>query len=66
MRIIGKVIASKNEAWKVGDLLGGSLPYSTIQIITANDLKKTLVWKLTDYISEAEISLGVGILGTNL
>ena len=28
--IAGKIIASKNENWKVGDLLGGSFPFTTI------------------------------------
>ena len=36
--IAGKIIASKNENWKVGDLIGGIFPFSTVQIIKNEDL----------------------------
>ena len=59
----GKVIASKTEAWGVGDLFGSRLPFSTYQILTPEILASTVTWKLTDLISESEISLSIGVLG---
>lgn len=61
--IAGKVLESKNAAWKAGDLFGTTKPFTTVQILTEKDLKAAPFWKLTDYIKEDQISLGVGILG---
>jgi len=61
--IAGKVVASKNPAWVVGDLIGASLAFSTLQVVTATGLAQTVSWKLTGLIDESEISYGVGILG---
>lgn len=61
--VAGKVIASKNSAWVVGDLIGAALPFSTVQIIKKDTFSKTASWKLTGLIEEKDISLGVGILG---
>ena len=61
--VSGKIVISKNEKWKAGDLFGGSLPFTTYQILTPAQLGSTLLWKLTDLISEEEIGAGIGILG---
>lgn len=61
--IAGKVLESKHSDWKTGDLFGSSRPFTTVQAITADELKKTLIWKLTDHITEEQISLGIGVLG---
>lgn len=61
--VAGKVLQSKNDKWKEGDLFGGLLPFTTIQIVSASTLAHTPMWKLTDVIDESEIALGVGALG---
>lgn len=61
--IAGKIIASKNNDWVVGDLIGAALPFSTIQVVPKAILSQTVSWKLTGLIDEADISLGIGILG---
>lgn len=59
--VSGRVIASSNDKWTVGDLFGAHLPFSTVQIV--HNVDTTLMWKLTDLITEDHISYGVGILG---
>ena len=61
--IAGKVLESNHAAWQAGNLFGAELPLTTMQAISARQLKKATIWKLTDYITEDQISLGVGILG---
>lgn len=61
--VAGKVLASKNASWKVDDLFGASLPFSTYIIVPAEHLQKTVMWKLTDFITESQISYGIGVLG---
>jgi NADPH-dependent curcumin reductase CurA len=61
--ISGKVLASNNAAWSAGDLFGGSFPLSTLQVVSAEALAKTVMWKLSGLCSEEELSLGVGLLG---
>eukprot|EP00595_Chromulina_sp_UTEXLB2642_P000138 CAMPEP_0196762350 /NCGR_PEP_ID=MMETSP1095-20130614/1761_1 /TAXON_ID=96789 ORGANISM="Chromulina nebulosa, Strain UTEXLB2642" /NCGR_SAMPLE_ID=MMETSP1095 /ASSEMBLY_ACC=CAM_ASM_000446 /LENGTH=293 /DNA_ID=CAMNT_0042113017 /DNA_START=34 /DNA_END=912 /DNA_ORIENTATION=- len=61
--VSGKVLHSNNENWVSGDLLGGSLPLSSYQIIPPELFSQTAIWKLTGLIDESEISLGIGILG---
>ena len=63
--VVGKVVQSNsNENWVVGDLFGGQLPFSTIQVVTqAKASSPTNMWKLTGLISEENISLGLGVLG---
>jgi NADPH-dependent curcumin reductase CurA len=61
--IAGKVLESNSPDWKAGDLIGASVPYTTVQAISGEQLKQTLTWKLTEYITEDQISLGVGLLG---
>lgn len=58
--ISGKVIASKSADWKENDLIGMSANFSTVQIA---DTRKTVAWKLTDIVTEENISHGIGILG---
>eukprot|EP00164_Ancoracysta_twista_P000567 GFYU01000751.1.p1 GENE.GFYU01000751.1~~GFYU01000751.1.p1 ORF type:complete len:350 (+),score=114.14 GFYU01000751.1:59-1108(+) len=61
--VSGKVIASKTDAWAVGDLFGAALPFTTVQHIPAAHLSKVLIWKLTGIVEESNISHGIGILG---
>lgn len=62
--VVGKVVGSiNNPEWSEGDLFGGSLPYSTIQNLTPETLKSSLMWKLTGLLDESEITLGLGIMG---
>jgi NADPH-dependent curcumin reductase CurA len=61
--VAGKVLHSENENWKVNDLFGATLPFSTYIIVGPELLKQILIWKLTDYITEDKISYGIGVLG---
>lgn len=62
--VVGKVIASLNNSnWIEGDLFGGSLPFTTIQTLTPDTLKSSLIWKLTGLLDESEITLGLGLMG---
>eukprot|EP01034_Spumella_vulgaris_P039507 gene39507-48816_t len=61
--IAGKVLASKNPKWQKDDLIGGSLPFSTVQIVSQEQLASTVTWKLTGLIDESQISYGVGVMG---
>ncbi len=61
--VSGKIVDSKNGAWKVGDLFGASLPFKTYVVITPAMMAATMMWKLTDYLTEAELSLGIGLMG---
>jgi NADPH-dependent curcumin reductase CurA len=62
--VVGKVVASLNNSeWSEGDLFGGSLPFTTIQNLTPENLKSSLMWKLTGLLDESEITLGLGLMG---
>lgn len=61
--LAGKVVASTCAKWQAGDLFGAFLPFHTLQVCTGAQLAKTSMWNLTPYITEAEINLGVGVLG---
>lgn len=61
--VAGKVLASKNANFVEGDLIGTLLPFSTVQIVSGETLKAVPVQVLTEYITEDQISLGVGVLG---
>lgn len=62
--VVGKVIQSlNNNEWNIGDLFGARLPHTLIQTLTPDDLKTSLIWKLTGLLDENEITLGLGILG---
>ena len=61
--VAGKVMASKSDKWAEGDLLGASLPFTDLQIVSAEAGAKTVMWKLNDHVTEATISHGVGVLG---
>jgi NADPH-dependent curcumin reductase CurA len=61
--VSGKVIRSRNVGWSEGDLIGGSFPFSTVQVITTEQLEKTIVFKLTDFITEEQLSWGIGVMG---
>jgi NADPH-dependent curcumin reductase CurA len=59
--VCAQVIESKHEDWKVGELLCGNLPLSTLQVL---DLSKPghFIWKLPS-LKPSNISLGLGVLG---
>ena len=59
----GVVLASRSAAWAAGDLFGASLPLATVQVVSAEALARTVMWRLTGLCSEGELSLGVGLLG---
>jgi len=62
--VVGKVVASKgNTTWAVDDLFGGNLPFCTVQNLTPEQLKTSMLWKLTDILAEDELTLGLGLLG---
>jgi len=56
--VAGKVLASSLDDWSPGDLFGASLPFSTYQTLTKEQIDQTVMWKLTGLISVEEISLG--------
>ena len=58
-----QVIASRNPEWRVGELFGAHLPFTTVQVLSAERLAKSLVWRLTGLLTEETISLGIGVLG---
>lgn len=59
--ITGRVVASKNSKYVAGDLIGGSLPFSTVQKVTDKQLGGC--FKLTGALTKDNISLGVGVMG---
>jgi NADPH-dependent curcumin reductase CurA len=61
--VSGKVLASKNPNWVAGDLIGSNLPFTTIQIVSSNELGNDVSRKLTGLLTEENISYGIGILG---
>jgi hypothetical protein len=61
--IAGKVLESKNKNWMKGDLFGAALPFATVQIVGEEQIASTMMWKLTEYLKESEISYGIGVLG---
>mmetsp|Transcript_37970 Transcript_37970/g.118468 ORF Transcript_37970/g.118468 Transcript_37970/m.118468 type:complete len:346 (+) Transcript_37970:72-1109(+) len=61
--VSGRVSESNLPDWKAGDLFGAMLPFTTVQAVSAAELKASQFRKLTGLISEADISLGVGALG---
>ena len=62
--VTGRVLSSKRDGWVEGDLFGASLPFTTFQIVSAEALEKTIMWKLTDILSESDISKGIGVSQT--
>lgn len=62
--IAGRVLVSRRQGWQAGDLFGGSFPFSTVQVVTAEQIAKPgSLFKLTGLIDESKISYGVGVLG---
>jgi NADPH-dependent curcumin reductase CurA len=61
--VAGKVVESKSPKWEAGDLIGGMLPFGTLQVVTQKQLESTVTWKLTGVVDETQISYGVGVLG---
>jgi NADPH-dependent curcumin reductase CurA len=61
--VSGRVLESAVSGWAAGDLFGASLPYVDVQAISAEQLKRIQMWKLTDLIEEVDISHGIGAMG---
>lgn len=61
--VVVKVIVSKNAELPIGTVLGASLPYRTVQVVSAAALKSTVSWNLTSHVTDETASLGVGVLG---
>jgi NADPH-dependent curcumin reductase CurA len=61
--VSGIILASKSDKWNNGDFFGASLPYCTLQIVSAEHMAKTVMWKLTGHVDQEHISYGCGILG---
>jgi len=61
--VVVKVIASKRADLPVGTILGASLPYRTVQVVSEAAFKLTVSWNLTAHVTEETASLGVGVLG---
>jgi len=61
--LVARVEASTLAGWAVGDVLGASLPLSTLQVVTGAALARTAAWRLTGLVEDARLSLGVGALG---
>jgi NADPH-dependent curcumin reductase CurA len=61
--VSGKVIATNNSDWTIGDFFGSCLPFSTYQVVDQHGCSKSCMWKLSGLIDEKEISRGIGILG---
>jgi len=60
--VAGKVLkANQVDKWVEGDLFGGTLPFSTHQVLSTESVAK--IWKLSEFIDESDISAGIGILG---
>lgn len=61
--LVARVESSTLDEWKEGDVLGASLPLSTLQVVTDKVLAQTVVWRLTGLVDDARLSFGVGVLG---
>eukprot|EP00602_Paraphysomonas_sp_CaronLab_P010703 CAMPEP_0185039032 /NCGR_PEP_ID=MMETSP1103-20130426/35443_1 /TAXON_ID=36769 /ORGANISM="Paraphysomonas bandaiensis, Strain Caron Lab Isolate" /LENGTH=345 /DNA_ID=CAMNT_0027577761 /DNA_START=19 /DNA_END=1053 /DNA_ORIENTATION=- len=62
--VVGKVVRSNGVSkWSEGDTFGAMMPFTTIQNLSEEKLASTLMWKLSDMVSEDELTLGLGILG---
>lgn len=61
--VAGRVLESKVSGWAAGDLFGASLPYQTVQSISASALAATQIWKLSGLLDPKNISHGIGVLG---
>lgn len=61
--VAGKILASKNSNWKVGDFFGASTEFATFVHLTEEKLKNTVIWNLSGHVDESTISRGVGVLG---
>mmetsp|Transcript_19015 Transcript_19015/g.34359 ORF Transcript_19015/g.34359 Transcript_19015/m.34359 type:complete len:349 (-) Transcript_19015:94-1140(-) len=61
--VSGRILESAVPEWKPGDLFGGSLIYSDFQAVSASALKSSWFWKLPEWVTPEQISLGIGALG---
>jgi NADPH-dependent curcumin reductase CurA len=61
--VAGKVIESTHADWPVGTLLGAHLPFTTVQRVSKEVIAASPIWNLSPFITEEQISYGVGVLG---
>jgi hypothetical protein len=61
--VTARVLVSKSKKWHPGDIVGTSLPYTTVQIVSAEALEKAMMWRLTHLVDETTASQGIGVLG---
>jgi NADPH-dependent curcumin reductase CurA len=61
--VSGRVLKSAVPGWQPGDLFGASLPFLSVQAISAAQLQKMQIWKLTEYVAPEDISHGIGAMG---
>lgn len=61
--VTARVLVSKSTKWHPGDIFGASLPYTTVQVVTAEHMEKTTMWRLTNLVDESTASQRVGVLG---
>ena len=62
--VAGHVLCSRHPDWVAGDLFGGSLPFTTVQLLGPEALaRRSLLWKLTGMLTPATLSHGIGALG---
>eukprot|EP00656_Telonema_subtile_P058516 TRINITY_DN9933_c0_g1_i3.p1 TRINITY_DN9933_c0_g1~~TRINITY_DN9933_c0_g1_i3.p1 ORF type:complete len:307 (+),score=66.86 TRINITY_DN9933_c0_g1_i3:348-1268(+) len=60
----GRVVLQSNSPdWVVGDFFGGSLPFTTVQVVSAKLLRNLPLRKLSSLITKEQLGLGVGVLG---
>lgn len=61
--LAGKVLASRSDKWRVGDLYGGILPFQTYVVLDAAQVRTVFMYNLSGYVNESNISLGIGLFG---
>lgn len=59
--VVAEVTASKNPAMPVGEVVGGNLPYITVQVVDAATAMR--MWKLSGLVPPEKYSYGIGALG---
>jgi NADPH-dependent curcumin reductase CurA len=59
--VVATVAASRRDGWSAGELLCGSLPFSTVQVVPASS--KGPFWKIDQHVGLNKASLGLGLLG---
>lgn len=61
--LAGKVLASRSNKWRAGDLYGGILPFQRFVTLDGAQLRTVFMYSLNGYVDESNISLGIGLFG---